>query len=198
MVLAEVTGEMVVSQSAEKTREPIDIFKEGTPIIAVSSCSRKIKGWNELGGWRINILSEDGMRAWYYAHMRKIRIYKKLIPVFVVGIIILFLLYPYDDQKETSQNIYSFEQLIYSLKEAESFYIEYGDSNFLNVKLSNTNGYLTKKIKYLDLIKNKYVKFKISNLQINKIILSKNIYIIEVEYTNEYTTNNNDIKRSKN
>ena len=58
--------------TVSRKHEGIDIFcKEGTPIIAVESGVVEKIGWNELGGWRINILSEDGSRAWYYAHMRK-------------------------------------------------------------------------------------------------------------------------------
>ena len=28
-------------------------------------------GWNQYGGWRVGIRSHDGLRYWYYAHLRK-------------------------------------------------------------------------------------------------------------------------------
>lgn len=43
----------------------------GTPIIAVESGIIEAMGWNQYGGWRIGIRSFDGMRYYYYAHMRK-------------------------------------------------------------------------------------------------------------------------------
>lgn len=43
----------------------------GTPIIAVESGIIEAMGWNQYGGWRIGIRSFDGLRYYYYAHMRK-------------------------------------------------------------------------------------------------------------------------------
>jgi len=43
----------------------------GTPIIAVESGIVEAMGWNQYGGWRIGIRSFDGLRYYYYAHLRK-------------------------------------------------------------------------------------------------------------------------------
>ena len=43
----------------------------GTPIIAIESGIVEACGWNQYGGWRIGIRSFDGMRYYYYAHLRK-------------------------------------------------------------------------------------------------------------------------------
>jgi murein DD-endopeptidase MepM/ murein hydrolase activator NlpD len=43
----------------------------GTPIIAVESGIVEALGWNQYGGWRIGIRSFDGLRYYYYAHLRK-------------------------------------------------------------------------------------------------------------------------------
>ncbi len=43
----------------------------GTPTIAVESGIIEAMGWNQYGGWRIGIRSFDGLRYYYYAHMRK-------------------------------------------------------------------------------------------------------------------------------
>ena len=43
----------------------------GTPIIAVESGIVEAVGWNQYGGWRIGIRSYDGLRYYYYAHLRK-------------------------------------------------------------------------------------------------------------------------------
>lgn len=43
----------------------------GTPIIAVESGYVEALGWNQYGGWRIGIRSFDGLRYYYYAHLRK-------------------------------------------------------------------------------------------------------------------------------
>ena len=43
----------------------------GTPVIAVESGRVEAMGWNQYGGWRIGIRSEDNKRYWYYAHLRK-------------------------------------------------------------------------------------------------------------------------------
>ena len=47
----------------------------GTPIIAVESGVVEALGWNQYGGWRIGIRSFDGLRYFYYAHLRKDRPY---------------------------------------------------------------------------------------------------------------------------
>ncbi len=43
----------------------------GTPIIAVESGYVEACGWNQYGGWRVGIRSFDGLRYYYYAHLRK-------------------------------------------------------------------------------------------------------------------------------
>jgi len=43
----------------------------GTPIIAVESGYVEALGWNQYGGWRVGIRSFDGMRYYYYAHLRR-------------------------------------------------------------------------------------------------------------------------------
>lgn len=43
----------------------------GTPIIAMEAGYVEAVGWNMYGGWRIGIRSFDGLRYYYYAHMRK-------------------------------------------------------------------------------------------------------------------------------
>ena len=43
----------------------------GTPIIAVEGGTIEAMGWNQYGGWRIGIRSDDGLRYYYYAHLRK-------------------------------------------------------------------------------------------------------------------------------
>lgn len=43
----------------------------GTPIIAIESGYVEACGWNRFGGWRIGIRSFDGMRYYYYAHLRR-------------------------------------------------------------------------------------------------------------------------------
>lgn len=42
-----------------------------TPIIAVESGVVEACGWNRFGGWRLGIRSFDGLRYYYYAHLRK-------------------------------------------------------------------------------------------------------------------------------
>jgi len=53
----------------------------GSPIIAVESGIVEAAGWNQYGGWRIGIRSFDGMRYYYYAHLRKDRPYAAQIKV---------------------------------------------------------------------------------------------------------------------
>ncbi len=45
----------------------------GTPVIAVESGTIECMGWNQYGGWRIGIRSNDKKRYWYYAHLRQNR-----------------------------------------------------------------------------------------------------------------------------
>jgi murein DD-endopeptidase MepM/ murein hydrolase activator NlpD len=60
------------SYGGNRTHKGIDLMcDEGTPIIAVESGTVETIGWDNLGGWRIGIKSDDGERFWYYAHMRK-------------------------------------------------------------------------------------------------------------------------------
>jgi murein DD-endopeptidase MepM/ murein hydrolase activator NlpD len=47
----------------------------GTPVIAVESGTVECLGWNQYGGWRIGIRSDDNQRYWYYAHLRQNRPY---------------------------------------------------------------------------------------------------------------------------
>ncbi len=49
----------------------------GTPVIAVESGYVEALGWNQYGGWRIGIRSFDGMRYYYYAHLRQNRPYSE-------------------------------------------------------------------------------------------------------------------------
>ena len=43
----------------------------GTPIVAVEGGTVEALGWNQYGGWRIRIRSDDRLRYYYYAHLRK-------------------------------------------------------------------------------------------------------------------------------
>ena len=43
----------------------------GTPVVAVEGGTVEAAGWNQYGGWRIGIRSNDGKRYYYYAHLRK-------------------------------------------------------------------------------------------------------------------------------
>ena len=43
----------------------------GTPIIAMEGGKVEELGWNRYGGWRVGIRSHDGLRYYYYAHLRK-------------------------------------------------------------------------------------------------------------------------------
>ncbi|MEA4823241.1 MAG: polysaccharide deacetylase family protein [Clostridiaceae bacterium] len=49
----------------------------GTPIVAIEGGTIEALGWNRYGGWRIGIRSDDGLRYWYYAHMRRGHPYAK-------------------------------------------------------------------------------------------------------------------------
>ena len=43
----------------------------GSPIIAVEDGTVEALGWNQYGGWRIGIRSNDMKRYYYYAHLRQ-------------------------------------------------------------------------------------------------------------------------------
>ena len=43
----------------------------GTPVVAVESGTVEALGWNQYGGWRIGIRSDDRHRYYYYAHLQK-------------------------------------------------------------------------------------------------------------------------------
>lgn len=43
----------------------------GTPVAAVEDGRVEALGWNQYGGWRIGIRSNDNLRYYYYAHLRK-------------------------------------------------------------------------------------------------------------------------------
>lgn len=43
----------------------------GTPIVAIEGGTVTECGWNRYGGWRIGIRSDNTLRYWYYAHLRK-------------------------------------------------------------------------------------------------------------------------------
>ncbi len=43
----------------------------GTPVICVEGGTVEAMGWNQYGGWRIGIRSNDKKRYYYYAHLRK-------------------------------------------------------------------------------------------------------------------------------
>ena len=43
----------------------------GTPVVAVEDGIVEALGWNQYGGWRIGIRSNDNLRYYYYAHLRK-------------------------------------------------------------------------------------------------------------------------------
>jgi len=65
------------------SHEGNDIFAaRNTPILAIEDCTIKKIGWNSLGGWRILLMSGDGHRKYYYAHMEnyseKLQKYKNL------------------------------------------------------------------------------------------------------------------------
>lgn len=53
----------------------------GTPVIAVESGVVTALGWNQYGGWRIGMESFDGIRYYYYAHLRQNRPYAEGLKV---------------------------------------------------------------------------------------------------------------------
>lgn len=59
-----------------------DLFGSiGTPVIAVESGIVDMVGWNKYGGWRVGIMSFDGKRYYYYAHLRKDHPYNENIKI---------------------------------------------------------------------------------------------------------------------
>lgn len=57
------------------------IAATGTPVIAVESGVVEALGWNQYGGWRIGIRSNDKKRYYYYAHLRQNRPYAEGLEV---------------------------------------------------------------------------------------------------------------------
>lgn len=56
----------------KRSHQGIDIMtNRNTPAIAIEDCRIAIIGWDELGGNRINMVSLDGNRRYYYAHFEK-------------------------------------------------------------------------------------------------------------------------------
>ncbi len=53
----------------------------GTPVVAVEGGTVESIGWNRYGGWRLGIRSTDGVRSYYYAHLRKDRPYAEGIEI---------------------------------------------------------------------------------------------------------------------
>ena len=52
------------------THEGNDIFAaRNTPILAIEDSKIRKIGWNSFGGWTIQLVSNDGHREYYYAHM---------------------------------------------------------------------------------------------------------------------------------
>lgn len=53
-----------------RIHEGVDIMaRKGTPIYSVSNGTINRLGWNEYGGWRLNVTDESGQYRLYYAHM---------------------------------------------------------------------------------------------------------------------------------
>lgn len=60
----------------DRTHEGNDITaEEKVPVVAVEDGLVENLGWNEYGGYRIGIRSDDGKRYYYYAHMHAGRPY---------------------------------------------------------------------------------------------------------------------------
>ena len=53
----------------------------GTPVVAIESGYVEALGWNQYGGWRIGIRSDDTLRYYYYAHLQKDHPYAKGLEV---------------------------------------------------------------------------------------------------------------------
>lgn len=79
----------------------------GTPIVAVESGRVEAVGWNQYGGWRIGIRSFDGLRYYYYAHLRKDHPYNDIYEGKTVnaGEVIGYLGMTGYSQKENTNNI---------------------------------------------------------------------------------------------
>lgn len=60
------------SYGFQRKHQGHDFFTStGVPVAAVEDGVIEVMGWNRYGGWRIGIRSFDGMRYYYYAHLRK-------------------------------------------------------------------------------------------------------------------------------
>ncbi len=60
------------SYGFQRKHQGHDFFTStGVPVAAVEDGVIEVMGWNRFGGWRIGIRSFDGMRYYYYAHLRK-------------------------------------------------------------------------------------------------------------------------------
>lgn len=79
----------------------------GTPIIAIESGIVEAVGWNQYGGWRIGIRSFDGLRYYYYAHLRKDHPYNNIYEGKIVnaGEVIGYLGMTGYSAKENTNNI---------------------------------------------------------------------------------------------
>ena len=59
-----------LTSTSKRSHEGNDIMaKRNTPIVAMEDCKIEIIGWNQLGGNRINMISLDGNRRYYFAHL---------------------------------------------------------------------------------------------------------------------------------
>lgn len=66
------------SYGFQRKHQGHDFFTStGTPVAAVEDGVVEVLGWNRYGGWRIGIRSFDGLRYYYYAHLRKDNPYAK-------------------------------------------------------------------------------------------------------------------------
>ncbi len=60
------------SYGFQRKHQGHDFFTStGIPVAAMEDGVIEVMGWNRYGGWRIGIRSFDGMRYYYYAHLRK-------------------------------------------------------------------------------------------------------------------------------
>lgn len=60
------------SYGFQRKHQGHDFFAStGTSVAAMEDGVIEVMGWNRFGGWRIGIRSFDGMRYYYYAHLRK-------------------------------------------------------------------------------------------------------------------------------
>ena len=66
------------SYGFQRKHQGHDFFTStGTPVAAVEDGVVEVLGWNRYGGWRVGIRSFDGLRYYYYAHLRKDNPYAK-------------------------------------------------------------------------------------------------------------------------